>query len=153
MIKNSRTPFPSLSLFRLSQPIHLPLLFDDRIPFSFILQGNENSWQVWSAEFMTPLANTNLHLLQEGAFSSNAFSFPWGWGPGQYDGPTWNAHFYRYSRQKEGRKKIPLCVSEVLFLDAWVSYVISNHPSILKLVRSVYRDANCGDSSTCQCSE
>lgn len=78
---------------------------------------------------MAPLANTNLHLLQEGTFSSNAFSFSWGWGPGQYDGPTWNAHFYRYSGQKEGRKNMSLCVSEVWVLDAWVSYVISNHPS------------------------
>lgn len=78
---------------------------------------------------MTLLANANLYLLQEGAFSSNAFSFSWGWGAGQYDGPTWNAHFCRYSGQKEGRKNMSLCISEVLFLDAWVSYVISNYPS------------------------
>lgn len=77
---------------------------------------------------MTPLANTNLHLLQEGAVSSNGFSFSWGWGPGQYDGPTWTAHFYRYSRQRRGRKNMSSFASEVLFLDAWVSYVISNHP-------------------------
>lgn len=65
---------------------------------------------------MTLLANANLHLLQDGAFSSNGFRVWRGWGLGQYDGPTWNAHFYRYSEQKEGRKKYVLVCFRSLVL-------------------------------------
>ena len=45
--------------------------------FTFPPSGEEmkNLQQVWSAEHMAPLANTNLHLLQDRAFSSNASAF------------------------------------------------------------------------------
>lgn len=69
----------------------------------------KNLWQVWLAEHIVPLANTNLHLLQGGAFSSNAFSCFYGWGAGQYNGPTWNVHIYRY-RGKKKVEKICTCV-------------------------------------------